>query len=80
MVLVVALIVFGPEKLPGMARTVGRTMNQLRRMADEVKGEFQAGLDDEDEVEGDKPTEPLAGDTTELTPEPAATTTKSSED
>ena len=60
MVLVVALIAFGPEKLPGMARTVGKTLNQLRRMADEVKGEFQAGLDEEAEpdTEADKPAEP----------------------
>ena len=57
MVLVVALIVFGPEKLPGMARTVGRTMNQLRRMADDVKSEFQSGLDD---IESDATAEPVA--------------------
>ena len=65
MVLVVALIVFGPEKLPGMARTVGRTMNQLRRMADEVKNEFQTGL--EEEVEPDQPvaSEPVASKSSE---------------
>jgi sec-independent protein translocase protein TatA len=67
-VLVVALIAFGPEKLPGMARTVGRTLTQLRQMADEVKGEFQAGLDDP--VEPDKPPpvsteEPVPGPSSE---------------
>jgi Tat protein translocase TatB subunit len=48
-VLVIALVVFGPEKLPDLARTVGRTLIQLRKMADEVKSEFDVGLGDLDE-------------------------------
>lgn len=56
-VLVVALIVFGPEKLPEIARTVGRTANQLKRMASDVKDEFQSGLDlsDDDEPRSKSP-------------------------
>ena len=56
---VLALIVFGPEKLPGIARSIGRTMNDLRRMATEVKSEFEVGLDEgvEDEPEDAEPTE-----------------------
>ena len=46
---IVALLVFGPEKLPEMARTVGRTANQLRRMAADLKEEFNAELEDDDE-------------------------------
>jgi Tat protein translocase TatB subunit len=49
-----ALIVFGPEKLPQIARTIGRGISELRRMASDVKQEFEVGLnidDDEDEVE-----------------------------
>ena len=41
----VALIVFGPQKLPEIARSVGRFMSEIRRMANEVKSEFDAGLD-----------------------------------
>ena len=55
MVAVIALIVFGPQKLPEIARTVGRFMNQVRQMAMEVKSEFDAGLsDDEDEPVADE--------------------------
>lgn len=56
---VLALIVFGPEKLPGIARSIGRTMNDLRRMATEVKSEFEVGLDHgvQDEPEEDEPAE-----------------------
>jgi sec-independent protein translocase protein TatB len=47
--MVVALLVFGPEKLPEMARNLGRTATQLRRMAQDMKDEFATALDDEDE-------------------------------
>ena len=49
MIAAVALIVFGPQKLPEIARTVGRFMQQMRRMASEVKTEFESGLDEPDE-------------------------------
>ncbi len=48
---VLALIVFGPEKLPGIARSIGRAMNEARRMATEVRSEFETGLDTNDEDE-----------------------------
>ena len=53
-VAVLALIVFGPDKLPEIARTVGGFMKQLRAMADDVKqefSEFEVGDEpDDDEV------------------------------
>ena len=54
----IALIVFGPQKLPEIARTLGRFMSEIRRMASEVKSEFDAGLDDDDEVEPEVESEP----------------------
>jgi sec-independent protein translocase protein TatB len=50
-VAVVALIVFGPEKLPDLARKVGRTATELRRIANEAKAEFQTdfSVDDDDD-------------------------------
>lgn len=49
LVAAIALIVFGPHKLPEVARSVGRTMSELRRVADEIRSEFRddvAGPDD----------------------------------
>ena len=43
-ILVVALVVVGPEKLPELARMVGRAMRDLRKYADDVRGEFQKDL------------------------------------
>lgn len=37
------LIVFGPSKLPGMARDVGRFVNQARRYKDEFQSELVSG-------------------------------------
>ena len=58
LVAALALIVFGPERLPDIARTMGRTLNQLKKMASEVRDEFQSGLDLGDV--DDEPEEPAA--------------------
>lgn len=39
-ILVIALLVLGPEKMPQLARDVGRTVGDLRRTSDELKEEF----------------------------------------
>ncbi len=62
---VIALIVFGPDKLPGMARNVGRALHELRRTASDVRSEISSGLDefaieDEDEDEIPEPAKPTA--------------------
>jgi Tat protein translocase TatB subunit len=54
-VAVVALVVFGPEKLPEIARTIGRALADFRRVVDEAKGEFQTGLNFDD----DEPSHPM---------------------
>lgn len=41
----VALIVFGPRKLPDLARTIGRTMNEFRRSTDDFKRTWQQEID-----------------------------------
>ena len=40
LIMVVILIVFGPEKLPEIARNVGRATGQFRRTMDEFKHEI----------------------------------------
>jgi Tat protein translocase TatB subunit len=46
-VLAVALIVVGPERLPELARSVGRALRQFREVQDEVRDMVSAGMDDE---------------------------------
>ena len=62
-VAVIALIVFGPQRLPEIARTVGKTLAQLRRMAAEVRSEFESGMDVDavaDEPEDTPPAPPAS--------------------
>ncbi|GAA3129549.1 hypothetical protein GCM10010466_20350 [Planomonospora alba] len=41
---VIALLVFGPEKLPQAAAQAGRTLRNLRRMANNAKEDLRSGL------------------------------------
>ena len=60
-ILVVALLVLGPERLPEAARQVGRVMAELRRMS----SGFQAEIRDAMQT-------PVAGPPVPPAPEPAA--------
>jgi TatA/E family protein of Tat protein translocase len=45
-IFVVALVVFGPEKLPELARTLGKVMGEFRRATGELRGTFEDHLRD----------------------------------
>lgn len=49
-ILVIALIVFGPRKLPELGRSLGRSIGEFRRASNELK----QTLDDEIRVEEQK--------------------------
>ncbi|MCJ8143173.1 Sec-independent protein translocase protein TatB [Ancylobacter sp. A5.8] len=48
---IVALVVIGPKELPGVLRTVGKSVGKLRRMAGEFQGQFQEALREADLVD-----------------------------
>ncbi len=39
-ILLVAFVVFGPSKIPEVARKIGRGLNEVRRASDEIKREI----------------------------------------
>lgn len=47
-ILLIALIVLGPQRLPDAARTVGRVMGDLRRMSSGFQQELKDAFDDGD--------------------------------
>jgi TatA/E family protein of Tat protein translocase len=52
-ILVIALIVFGPNKLPEVGRSIGRGLREFRRASDEIRGEIEGALNldgDQDEM------------------------------
>lgn len=46
-ILAIALLIFGPKKLPEVSRSIGRAVREFRRASDEIKDkieqEIQAG-------------------------------------
>ncbi|HZA27556.1 MAG TPA: twin-arginine translocase TatA/TatE family subunit [Actinomycetota bacterium] len=68
--LVIALVVFGPKKLPEMGRTVGRSLREFRRASAEIRNELR--------FEDEPPRVPSPGSRsagrTEAPPEAAETT------
>jgi Tat protein translocase TatB subunit len=64
-----ALIVFGPARLPEIARSIGKAVNEFRRQASDLKAEFDFELDQEDERPGrSRINEPAAKDRPEEKP------------
>ncbi len=47
------LVLFGPNKLPQMARDLGRFVNEARRSIDEFKEELTAEYDEDDKENKD---------------------------
>jgi sec-independent protein translocase protein TatB len=43
------LVIFGPSKLPQMARDLGRFVGEARRSIDEFKDELTAASDEDDQ-------------------------------
>jgi sec-independent protein translocase protein TatA len=56
-ILVIALIVFGPQKLPDLARTLGRGLAEFRRAADgfkrSIEEEAERSKDGEEKPDGE---------------------------
>lgn len=48
MIMVIALIVIGPERLPGVAKKVGRYIGKAKRTFENVKREVQSELETEE--------------------------------
>jgi len=58
-ILVVALVVLGPKRLPEVARSLGKVVSEFRRQSSEIMDEFQVQMTlDEDPPR--KPTAPPA--------------------
>lgn len=60
----IALIVFGPNKLPELARAFGRAMREFKKATDEVKESFEAETRDLEELKRTIADENVLGDLT----------------
>jgi len=65
-ILVIVLILFGPKKLPELARGLGQSIREFKKGASEIKQEFE-------QVVNEEPAKPAA----EAKPEPESKTSES---
>lgn len=40
-ILAIALLIFGPKKLPEVGRSIGRALREFRKTSDEIKEKFE---------------------------------------
>ncbi len=78
LILVVALILLGPEKVPGIARTLGKTLRNLRKATTDFTATITREFDIEEENKQPPPSKTNAGNSTDesandTTPEDEAT-------
>jgi sec-independent protein translocase protein TatA len=57
LILLIALIVVGPKKLPEIGRTIGKSLREFRRASSEVREHLSLGLDDDDDDDRTAPTQ-----------------------
>lgn len=50
----IALIVVGPEKLPGLARKIGQFVNDLKRTTNTIASDITDAVDEENFLNSDK--------------------------
>jgi Tat protein translocase TatB subunit len=70
LLLVIALVVLGPERMPKLARDLGRAVAEFRKTSDELKAEF---LNADKYLDAVAPAEPPAIAAPQGGPEPALT-------
>ena len=46
LIMIVALLVVGPRKLPDLARSLGKALHDFKKMTDDVKQTFEEELED----------------------------------
>ena len=60
-ILIVALVVFGPSKLPEIGRQVGRGMREFRKFQQGLRDDIEGAFGHEDDHEDDEPRQIEAG-------------------
>ena len=53
-ILLIALIVFGPKRLPEVGRTVGKSLREFRKATSDIKNELNLDMDDDADEQSDR--------------------------
>jgi sec-independent protein translocase protein TatA len=58
-ILIIALLVFGPKRLPEVGRTIGKSIREFRRASEELRDDLRIDLDASDESAAPRRTPPV---------------------
>jgi TatA/E family protein of Tat protein translocase len=61
-ILAIALIVFGPQKLPELGKALGKALREFKKTTEEVKGSLEVETEDLRELKRTMPRENLLAD------------------
>ena len=53
-ILILALLIFGPKKLPELGKQIGKTLNSLKKASNEFQNEIDQVMNEEDKEESPK--------------------------
>jgi sec-independent protein translocase protein TatA len=48
LIMVIALIVFGPKKLPEVGRSLGKALREFKKTTEDIKGKFEEQINAEE--------------------------------
>lgn len=54
-ILIVALVVVGPKRLPEVGKTIGKSLREFRKAQDDLKSSFKFDLDGSDNAAPENP-------------------------
>lgn len=72
-ILVIALIIFGPRKLPELGRSLGRSIGEFRRASNELRSTLEEEIRVEEQKSAAAKTSPAPESTPESPSAPAST-------
>ena len=70
-ILVIALIIFGPRKLPELGRSLGKSLAEFKRASNELKNTLEEEIRLDEQRTTQEAAKPTDTDTTPATTEPA---------
>ena len=69
-IFVIALIVFGPRKLPELGRSLGKSLAEFKKASNELRSTIEEEIRLEDQRESAKPAVPVSSTTASTAPVP----------
>lgn len=71
-ILVIALIIFGPKKLPEIGKSIGHAMREFKKASEEMKESFEGEIKEIEEIKNHSTSLDLVADLPEKTSKPLA--------